>query len=380
MPNRLDRWSPPTSWREVVAVDAHTEGEPLRVVVGGFPELDGATVLERRRQARDHHDGLRRALMWEPRGHADMYGCIVGPPVTGRADLSVLFTHNEGFSTMCGHGIIGVVTVLLETGLLRPEETVLAREEAASHGADEALGVEASPGVEASSGVGTPNDEGVVVGIDTPAGFVQAAATLEDGRVVEVAFDNVPSFVARLGARLHVPGVGDVAYDLAYGGAFYAYVSAEELGLRLVPEEATRLAGVGRRIKESVQEADPPSHPEAADLGFLYGTIFVGPPHDRANHSRNVCVFADGEVDRCPTGTGVSGRLALHRARGELGDEEIVVESILGTCFRGRIVGQGRVGDHEAVLPRVAGRAWITGVNRLLVDPADPLAEGFLLG
>ena len=381
---RLRSWSPPEEWTRVLAVDAHTEGEPLLVVVSGFPSVEGATVLERRREASRHHDGLRRALMWEPRGHADMYGCLVGSPVTPRADVSVLFTHNEGFSTMCGHGIIGVVTVLLETGLLRPDETV-------AHAA----------GSSAAHGAGPSSAGSVVVGIDTPAGFVEATAWLDGDRVADVSFLNVPSFVARTGAVVDVPGLGAVTYDLAYGGAFYAYVEAGAHGLGLTPDEAPRLAAVGQAIKDAVQRSDPPVHPgarsevdpargaleagpaadpAAEDLGFVYGTIFVGPAHDGGHHSRNVCVFADGEVDRCPTGTGVSGRLALHHARGDIVvGERIVIESILGTCFTGSVVETCTLGGIPAVVPEVSGRAWITGVNDLLVDPTDPLAEGFLL-
>lgn len=344
---RVRAWRAPPSWTRILTVDAHAEGEPLRVVVSGFPELRGVTVLERRREARERHDGLRRALMWEPRGHADMYGCVVGAPVTAGADLSVLFTHNDGFSTMCGHGIIGVVTVLLETGML-PTTPGAAR----------------------------------LVGIDTPAGFVRATAYVRpDSTVERVAFLNVASFVARLDAVVDVAGVGPVRYDLAYGGAFYAFVSAADFDLRLTPEEAPRLVDLGGRIKAAVQDVDPPAHPDADDLGFVYGTIFVGEPHGVSSHSRNVCVFADGEVDRCPTGTGVSGRLAIHRARGELGiDEPIDVESIIGTRFTGRVVEEVTVGDGvRGVVPEVSGSAWITGVNELLIDPTDPLGEGFLL-
>jgi len=351
-PERVRRWTPPEGWTRVLAIDAHAEGEPLRVILDGFPEPGGASVLERRRRSSARHDGLRRALMWEPRGHADMYGCIVGAPVTPNADVSVLFTHNAGFSTMCGHGIIGVTTVLVELGLLSARG-----------------GIDASP---SASG-------GCVVGIDTPAGFVEARADVVDGRVRSVAFTNVASFAAGLDRVVDVPGLGAVRYDLAYGGAFYAYVDGESLGLGLVPSEHDRLVDLGRRVKAAVSAADPPAHPEAEDLGFLYGTIFVGPAHAGA-HSRNVCVFADGEVDRSPTGTGVSGRLAIHHARGELEvGAEIVVESILGTTFTGRVISEARVGRHPGIVPEVRGRAWITGRNELLVDPSDPLGDGFLL-
>jgi trans-L-3-hydroxyproline dehydratase len=353
---RLADWSPPPGWTRLLAVDAHTAGEPLRVVVGGFPDPGGETVLDRRRNARESLDHLRRALMWEPRGHADMYGCLVGPPTTGEGDFSVLFTHNEGFSTMCGHGIIGVVTVLVECGLApREGEASLERRRPGAHG---------------------PRD----FAIDTPAGLVRARARVTDGRVEEVAFENVPSFAARLDATVEVDGVGAVRYDLGYGGAFYAYVEAGALGLRLEPAETQRLTELGRRIKEAVQLQDPPEHPEHPDLSFMYGTIFVGAAHGAGAHSRNVCVFADGEVDRSPTGTGVAGRLALHHARGEIADGQgIEIESILGTRFRGRVLDRTTVGPYEAIVPEVAGRAWVTGRNEIFIAPDDPLAEGFLL-
>lgn len=366
----------------MLAVDAHTEGEPLRVVVSGFPQLEGRTVLERRRDARDEHDGLRRTLMWEPRGHADMYGCLVGPAMTPEADISVLFTHNAGFSTMCGHGIIGVVTALLETGVVWPSETVAAVR--GPDGADPEDAAAPEGAVVADDAAVAPDtvvaDDAVVVGIDTPAGFVRARATLDGDRVKHVSFANVPSFVSRLDARVDVPELGSVRYDLAYGGAFYAYVAAADFERTLIPAETRTLVDLGRSIKAAVQRNDPPSHPHDDELGFLYGTIFVGDAHEASHHSRNVCVFADGEVDRCPTGTGVSGRLALHHARGELGvDEAIMVESILGTCFTGRVIETTSVAGIDAVIPEVTGGAWITGVNELVIDPSDPLAHGFLL-
>jgi trans-L-3-hydroxyproline dehydratase len=341
---QVSQWSPRPEWRRILTVDAHTEGEPLRVIFGGFADLEGQTVLDLRRYAREHHDDLRRALMWEPRGHADMYGCLVVPPVTDEADIGVLFMHNEGFSTMCGHGIIGVTTVLLECGLIEAHE---------------------------------PQTR---IGIDTPAGFVEATALVEHGRVSSVSFVNVPSFVAELDGRVKVPDVGTVRYDVAFGGAFYAYVDAADFGLKLVREEYRRIIEVGRAIKTAVETHSPPSHPDGPELGFLYGTIFVGPPHAAGAHSRNVCVFADGEVDRCPTGTGVSGRLAIHRARGQVRmDEEIVVESLIGTRFGARIVRMTQVGSHDAVVPEVTGRAFVTGRNEIFLDPEDPLWEGFLL-
>lgn len=328
----------------ITTIDAHTAGEPLRVIVDGLPALPGATILEKRRYFREHLDFLRTALMWEPRGHADMYGCVLTEPETPDGDLGVIFMHNEGYSTMCGHGIIGLAKVVLDTGMVEKEGA-------------------------------TP-----ILRIDTPAGRVTAHARREGEQVVEVSFLNVPSFVYALDQVVEVDGLGEVRYDVAFGGAFYAFCRAEDLGLRLVPEEFRRLIDLGMRIKRAVMESLEIRHPFEEDLSFLYGTIFVGPPHDPAHHSRNVCVFAEGQVDRCPTGTGVSARAALHHARGELAvGEPFIVESILGTCFTGRVVKTTTFGPYDAVVPEVTGSAYICGRNELLIDPDDPLRHGFML-
>lgn len=344
MNTELADWTPPREWHRITTIDAHTGGEPFRVIVTGFPLLVGDTILARRRDAKERFDHLRRALMWEPRGHADMYGCILMPPVTKEADVSVLFTHNEGYSTMCGHGVIGLTVVLLETGML-PQE---------------------SPET--------------VVKIDTPAGFVTAHARVSGGRVKSVYFHNVPSFVLALDEEVEVPGLGQVRYDLAFGGAFYAYVEAAQVGLSCAPEDFRRLIEVGMAIKRAVMESRPISHPYEPDLSFLYGTIFVGPAQSQGAHSRNVCVFADGEVDRSPTGTGVSGRLAIHHARGQISPgEHVVVESIIGSRFSGRVVRTTSFGPHSAIIPEVEGTAHITGRHEFLIDPDDELRWGFIL-
>ncbi len=344
MLGKMRDWQPPEHWLKISTIDCHTEGEPFRVVTGGFPDLPGDTILARRRHAREHLDHLRTTLMWEPRGHADMYGCLVTPPVSPEADIGVLFMHNEGYSTMCGHGIIGITTVALETGLLPMTEPE------------------------------------TVIRIDAPAGLITAHARVADGRVRSVYFHNVPSFVLALDQTVEVPGLGEVRYDLAFGGAFYAYVQAEEVGLTCTPDNFRAFIEKGLAIKRAIVADRPIPHPFEEDLGFLYGPIFIGPPLQEGSHSRNVCVFAEGEVDRCPTGTGVSGRLAIHHARGEVGvGEPIVVESIIGTRFSGRIVGTTTFGPHPAIIPEVEGAAHITGRHEFLIDPDDPLKDGFIL-
>lgn len=342
-------WQAPDHWRKITTLDLHTGGEPFRVITGGWPELKGDTILARRQEMLAHWDELRTALMWEPRGHADMYGCIVTPPVTEGADFGVLFLHNEGYSSMCGHGIIAITTAAVETGMIP---------------------------------VRTP---ATTVKIDAPAGLITAHAKIVDGHVAGVRFDNVPSFVLELDAVVDVPGYGAITYDLAYGGGFYAYVDVAAVGLMTTPADVEGLITAGRAIKQAVMAARDIPHPFEADLSFLYGTIFVGPPHKDAGnqspvHSSNVCIFAEGEVDRSPTGTGVSGRLAIHHARGELGlGTPIVVESILGTRFSGRILRETSFGPHTAIIPEVAGQAFITGRHEFFIDPQDPLHRGFIL-
>jgi trans-L-3-hydroxyproline dehydratase len=340
----MKKWTSPEDWLKITTIDAHTEGEPFRVITGGFPDLLGETILDRRRYVKVHLDHLRRALMWEPRGHADMYGCIVTPPVSPEADIGVLFMHNEGYSTMCGHGIIGIATVALETGMLPMTEPE------------------------------------TIIKIDAPAGLITAYARVSEGRVKSVHFHNVPSFVLVLDETVEVPGLGKLRYDLAFGGAFYAYVQAEDVGLTCTPKDFRALIRKGMAIKEAVMATRPITHPFEEDLSFLYGTIFIGPPLDEGAHSRNVCVFADGQVDRCPTGTGISGRLAIHYVRGEVGlNQPIIVESIIGSRFTGCIVETTTFGSHSAIIPQVNGTAHITGCHEFLINPTDPLRNGFIL-
>ena len=338
---------PPSHWQRLTSIDAHAAGEPLRIITSGWPDIPGDTILHKRQYAIEHHDHLRRALRWEPRGHADMYGCILTPPTTKDGDVGVLFLHNEGFSTMCGHGIIGLVTVGLEAGL---------------------IAAPATPG------------SGSVVRIDTPAGRVTARARIEAGRVRSVSFRNVPSFLLKRDLRIEAPDLGDVTCDIAFGGAFYAYVNADDVGLDLVPANYAKIIDAGMRIKRAIMQSYEIVHPEGeADLNFLYGTIFAH-RMDGPVHSRNVCIFAEGEVDRSPTGTGVSGRAAIHHARGELAvGETITIESLIGTRFDVRIADLTEVGGLPAIIPEVTGSAFITGRHEFLIDPDDPLREGVML-
>jgi trans-L-3-hydroxyproline dehydratase len=332
----------------LTALDAHAAGEPLRIITGGLPELEGDTILARRRFMQQHFDHVRRALMWEPRGHFNMYGCALTPPVTPEADLGVIFMHNEGYSTMCGHGVIALVTALVETGTLP------------------------------AMGAQTP------VNLDTPAGLVRATAHLDSaGHVERVSFLNVPSFVYARDVEIAVPAWGTLRVDVAFGGAFYAFLNAEDVGLKVRPEQTAQLVAAGEAVKKAVNAVLPIKHPFEEDLGFLYGTILIGPPEQANHHSRNICVFADAEVDRSPTGTGVSARLAIHHARGDIAaGQQIVIESILGaaSAFGGQVVGQAKVGGYQAIIPEVSGTAFITGRHEYILDLRDTMGRGFLLG
>jgi len=341
-------WSPPHSDAlTITTLDAHAAGEPLRIIIGGLPALDGATILERRRFMREHYDHVRRALMWEPCGHYNMYGCVLTPPVTPDADLGVLFMHNEGYSTMCGHGVIALVTALIEAGAMP------------------------------AKGPQTP------INLDTPAGLVRAMAHIDaDGHVERVSFLNVPSYVYARNLEIELAPEQRIAVDIAFGGAFYAIVPAAAVGLLVMPEQTAQLVAAGEAIKRAMNIALPIQHPTEADLSFLYGTILTGPAESPEHHSRNICVFANAEVDRSPTGTGVSARLALHHAKGEIVDgQPIAIESILGSAstFSGRVAGRAQVGRFPAVVPEVSGTAFITGRHEFSISPHDRVGQGFLL-
>jgi proline racemase len=327
----------------ITTVDMHTGGEPLRVIMDGLPAIEGRTVLEKRRYFREHLDHIRTGLMWEPRGHADMYGAVV-TPASDDADLDVFFLHNEGYSTMCGHAVIALTKLAVETGLV--------------------------------TATGTTSK----VTMNVPAGRIDATAHVTNGEVAGSSFRNVPSFVLLRDEQVDVPGLGAIRFDVAYGGAFYAFIDAEPLGLKLTPKHVNQHIDYGRRIKHAVMSRFPITHPFERDLSFLYGTIFTGPPLEAAHHSRNVCVFADGEIDRSATGSGVSARAALHHARGELRPgERITIESILGTTMTVAAVDRTTFGPHDAVIPEVSGSASFTGRHEFYFDPNDPLKSGFII-
>lgn len=335
----------PSDWLKIRTIDMHTGGEPLRVILEGLPALEGSNVLEYRHFMKENHDAIRCTLMFEPRGHADMYGCILVPPNDENADFGILFLHNEGYSTMCGHAIIAITTLAVSmqwTEITEPETKLI---------------------------------------IDAPCGRIYSYAKIRNKQVSSVYFHCVPSFVIGLDYSVDVPGLGNVTYDLAYGGAFYAYVNADELGIKLLPENYRQLISTGMDIKKAViKENHEINHPFEKELSFLYGTIFIGDsPNDEVD-SRNVCVFAEGELDRSPTGSGVAGRMAIHYKRNEIKQgETMLIESIIGSTFRCSVHKEETYGPLGAVVPQVEGTAHIVGQNEFLVDPNDPFKEGFIL-
>jgi len=333
---------------QIKTIDMHTGGEPLRVIVSGFPELKGNNVLEYRRDIKENYDYLRTSLMFEPRGHADMYGCILLPPNDEDADFGILFMHNEGYSSMCGHAIIAISTLAAKMNWIKVKE-----------GENE-------------------------LKIDAPCGRIFSYVNILNGEVTGVRFHCVPSFVVSLDRLVNVPEIGDVVYDLAYGGAFYAYVDLRKnthLNFGLTEENYRAIIQTGIDIKHAVMNYNKDiQHPFEEDLSFLYGTIFIDEPMNIANHSRNVCVFADGEVDRSPTGSGVSGRIAIEKARNAIDmNEFITIESITGSTFIGSLVREEKFGPFKAVIPQVEGTAFVTGANTFLIDPKDPMRNGFIL-
>lgn len=327
------------------AVDSHTEGMPTRVITGGVGAFPGATMAERREWFMEHSDHLRTLLMYEPRGHSAMSGAILQPPTRPDADWGILYIEVSGVLPMCGHGTIGAATVLVETGMVEVTEPV------------------------------------TTIRLDTPAGLVVAEVAVSEGRAEHVTITNVPSFAERLGASVHVPGYGEVGYDLAFGGNFYAITKLEELGIEFREDRANSsdLLSAGLAIMAAINGEDAPVHPTRPDIRGCHH-VYLQAPGSTARHSRHAMAIHPGWFDRSPCGTGTSARMAQLHARGELPlDTDFVNESYIGSQFTGRLVSDTRVGERSAVVPTITGRAWITGTAQYFLDPTDPFPRGFLL-
>ncbi|MCA6095494.1 proline racemase family protein [Streptomyces sp. SCA3-4] len=326
------------------AVDSHTEGMPTRVITGGVGVIPGATMAERRLHFMEHLDHLRTLLMYEPRGHASMSGAILQPPTRPDADYGVLYIEVSGVLPMCGHGTIGVATVLVETGMVPVSEPV------------------------------------TTVRLDTPAGLVTADVHVEDGAAKAVTFTNVPAFSVGLDRTVDVPGHGKVTFDLAFGGNFYAFVDSDALGLPFGREHKDELLAAGLAVMDAVNASpDRPVHPEDPGINGLKHVYLAAPGSD-AHRSRHAMAIHPGWFDRSPCGTGTSARMAQLHARGALPlERDFVNESFIGTEFTGRLVGETEAGGLPAVVPTITGRAWITGTAQYFLDPDDPFPGGFLL-
>jgi proline racemase len=330
--------------RYFAAVDSHTEGMPTRVITGGVPALPGATMLERKLWFEAHMDDVRLLLMREPRGHSAMSGAILQPPTRPDADWGVLFIEVSGCLPMCGHGTIGVATVLVETGMVPVTEPE------------------------------------TVVRLDTPAGLVVVRVAVEDGRARSVTLRNVPAFASALDQVVEVEGLGAIPYDMAFGGNFYAIVDAAAAGVVVDPRENDTLIAVGAQIMDAIDAVARPVHPEDARISGCHHVVLHTPGLDGAD-ARAATSIHPGWLDRSPCGTGTSARLAQLHARGELGvGQDFVNESVLGTRFTGRIVEETTIAGRPAIVPEITGRAWITGMGQYLLADDDPFPAGFRLG
>jgi proline racemase len=335
-----------SSWNRVIStVDSHTAGECTRLVTSGLPPLRGGTMAEKLAFAEEELSWVPGFLLLEPRGHKDMFGAILTPPCSDEADIGVVFMDNQGYEPMCGHAVIGAATTVLESGVVALEEP-----------------------------------ETVVV-LDTPSGLVRAHAAIEDGRPTSVSFVNVPAFVYRTDVVLQIPEVGELTIDVVFGGLFFAFVDARQVPFSLTPENGAALAELGMSILSAANEVVEVKHPELPHIDRMIDVRFYGDPLSAGVDSRNVVILGDHMVDRSPCGTGTSAETALRHARGQLEvGESFVTESIIGTRFTGECVAETTVGDFPAVIPRITGRAYLTGYHRFVLHPDDPFPTGFRMG
>ncbi|MFZ9774724.1 MAG: proline racemase family protein [Candidatus Nanopelagicaceae bacterium] len=329
--------------RSVRTVESHTEGMPTRVVIDGFGEIPGSTMFERRAHFMANSDGFRKWLMFEPRGHSAMSGAILQKPTRSDADWGVVYIEVSGCLPMCGHGTIGVATVLVEKGLVKVTEPV------------------------------------TTIKLDTPAGLVVVDVAVKDGKAEHVTLTNVPSFLLAEDQEVEVSGFGKLRYDIAYGGNFYAIVPIERVGLDFKRENGNRFLDLGLRISDAINEQNRPVHPENPEIAICHHVDFIAPGDSRL-HWRNAMAIHPGWFDRSPCGTGTSARLAQMVAKGEMREEEVLInESWIGSIFEGRIKERTRVGNFDAIVPTIRGRAWVMGEATWTLDASDPFSEGFLV-
>lgn len=329
----------------IIAVDSHTMGEPTRVVVGGIPHIPGKTMAEKKEYLEKNMDHIRTALMHEPRGHRDMFGSIITAPVNQEADFGIIFMDGGGYLNMCGHGSIGAVTVAIETGMVKAVTPV------------------------------------TYVKLDTPAGLVEARAEVEDNVVKSVTVRNVPAFLYEADVKIDVPELGQITADIAFGGSFFAIVDAKQLGIKIEPSNVDDLIKAGMAIKRAANEQIKVQHPEKEHIKTIDLVEIYDDTENPNAHLKNVVIFGDGQADRSPCGTGTCAKMATLYAKGKLDlGQDFLYESIIGTVFKGRLIGATKVGPFDAVIPEITGNAYITGFNQFVIDPDDPVKYGFLLG
>ncbi|QEH61401.1 proline racemase [Spiroplasma chinense] len=327
----------------IYAVESHTEGEPTRIILSGVPPLKGKTMAEKKDSLLNEHDWFRKLLMNEPRGHNDMFGAIVVPPCDPNADFGVLYTESAGCLNMCGHGTIGLATVLIETGMVEKKE---------------------------------PYTE---IKLDTPAGFVVAKANIKNDKLTSVSVENVASFLYKENIELDVPEVGHIKFDISFGGSFFILLESSQLNLDIVQENDALFVEKGMKILKYVNEHVKVEHPINTYINKVDLIEFYEKPNDRHKDNYSNCVvFGLGQFDRSPCGTGTSAKVATLVARNELElGQEFIYESILGTKFIGKALSKTKVGDFDAIMPEITGKAWITGFSNYVVQPDDPFQEGF---
>ena len=330
--------------RSIQAIDSHTMGEPTRIVVGGVPRIPGKTMPEKKTYLEEHMDNLRTAIMLEPRGHKDMFGSIITQPTRSDADLGIIFMDGGGYLNMCGHGSIGAATVAVETGMVEVTEPY------------------------------------TNIILEAPAGLIKAKVKVEDGKAIETSIENVPAFLYKQDVKINVPQIGEVTVDIAFGGSFFILVKAADLGIEIDAKNSNKITEIGLQIRDIVNSNIEIKHPtlehiKTADLVEIYG-----PAKNPKATLQNVVVFGAGQIDRSPCGTGTSAKMATLYAKGLLKEnEEFVYESILGTMFRGKVLGKTKVGDIDAVIPEITASAYVTGFNHFVIDESDPVKYGFKL-
>lgn len=330
--------------RTVSAIDSHTAGEPTRIITGGVPNIPGKTMPEKKEYLEKHLDWLRTAIMHEPRGHENMFGSILTAPTTEEADFGIIFMDGGGYLNMCGHGSIGAATVAVETGIVKLEEPV------------------------------------TKVTMEAPAGLIKAEVKVVNEKPESVTITNVPAFLYKENVKVTTPLLGEVTFDIAFGGSFFAIIKDEYFGCKILPENTTELVQKAMELRDVINKEVEIQHPTLSHIKTVDLVEIFGEPTTEGATYKNVVIFGEGQVDRSPCGTGTSAKMATLHGKGKLGlNEEFVYESILGTIFRGRLIEETKVGEFDAVVPQVTGSAWITGFNQFVIDETDPVKHGFIL-